>query len=65
MYCPVVLPTFLQYLANAEYLISSSSIALQVTLKIPNKYQKILHPWLDAGTFNNICNCIDPLLSHS
>jgi len=36
MYCPIILPLFLQYLTNTEYLISSWSITSKSTLMIPS-----------------------------
>jgi hypothetical protein len=36
MYCLIVLPFLLQYLTNAENLISSSFVTSKLTLKIPN-----------------------------
>jgi len=38
MHCFTVFPFFLQYLTNAEYMISSWSGALKTTLMIPNNF---------------------------
>lgn len=36
MYCPIILPVFLQYLTNADYMIISWSVTSKYTLMTPN-----------------------------
>ena len=46
MHCFILFPFFLKYLPNAEYMISSRTVASESTLMIPNKFICVWNePW--------------------
>ena len=57
----IVLPFFLKYLANAEYMISSRSVASKATLIIPDNFLRIYNTW-DKFTINRKLLKVDVLI---